>query len=434
MDDIIGQALNSLRLYDGAADPQARKEALLCFLKGGHLNVNEFRLLKELLSTVTLQKDILPQLPIELVILITELLSEKDILSCLTVSRAWNATLMSGRVVFSLADRLFPPLTWKASQAGLHKEETRAALRQQFLHQLRKRLVLMERSAQGPPRTYDRSYLWDTETEFKLDGQEYSQFPPPNLPYNQRALYANSRLAWQRETHTLVLDNLRNKSRRILSFPGGKLLGPEMKLAALGDELVVATMGRHIFAWGIGTDKFERKTLPSLPGRCTTFGDRVAIITDEELYTWKLGGSLLSMALPGLDAELLAANQFPKAFVHPRLENVVFVRQVYRNSSYTLRFLVHKFVDQQHVRTFKYDVEMSWLPTERLSSTLEGFIPLSHEVRANDRYYLHEFDMFHEKFSRRDNPHCRRRHNDAFMFTFDDDFVVELSDRHYWAW
>ncbi|KAH6656377.1 hypothetical protein BKA67DRAFT_153956 [Truncatella angustata] len=435
MEDHLSQALGRLVLAGGEPDPQARKEALCAFVQCGHLNVNEFRLLKELLSTVTLQKDIVPNLPVELVILITDYLNERDIWSCLTVSHGWKTTFMSDRIVFSLADRLFPQLTWKVSQDALQNDNTRAELRLRFLYRLRKRLSLMKRSASGAPRQFEGNYLWESESNFKLDEQDYSQFASPNLPFNQKTLYANGRIAWQRETHTVVIDDLRNRSRKILSHPGGKLLGPEMKLAALGIQLAVATMNRYIFAWNIESGRSERRILPSLPERCTTFGNRIAIITNEEIYFWDMGSPLVAMALPDLSIALLAVNTFPKAFVHPHRDNVLYARQVYRSSSYTLRFMVHKYVDRKHVETFDHDVAMSWLPNERFTSSLMGFIPISHEWdQQTDGYCLYEFDMYHEKFLKRDISHCGRRHNDSFMFTFDDDFAVELSERQYWVW
>lgn len=435
MEDSLSQAFRSLRSPAGKPDPQARKVALVSFVKGGHLDVNELRLLKELLAPVSLQKDIVTSLPVELVLLITDLLSERDIWSCLTVSHAWSATLMSDRVVFSLADQHFPQIAWKASKRATQDGNARGDLRIQFLHHLRKRMALMDSSVPGTPPMLHKDYLWDSEAEFKLQGQAYSDFPLPNLPSNQRAMYAHGRIAWQPETHTIVVDNLRNKKRTIHTYPRGKLWGPEMKLVALGDRLVVATIDRFIFAWDIETNTVERKSLSRLVSRCTTSGTRVATIIDNDIHTWQIGGPLLEMTLPDLDTKLSSAGQFPVAFAHPHSEDVLFVRRVYRSSSSTLRFLVHKIVNMKLIETFEHDVEMSWLPNEWLQSSLVGFMPLSYEWDArNQGYHLHEFDMYHEKFTRRNVTHFGRRKQGTFMFTFDDDFAVELSERHYEVW
>lgn len=434
MDSSLNDAFRQLDFPAGGPDPQARRAALISFVRGGLLNINEIRLLKELLSTVELKKDVLPNLPVELVLLIAEFLDERDISSCLAVSSGWNRTFMGDRVVFSLADRLFPQLTWKNTQSENQDENSRTTLRLQFLKALRDRVHLMERAVAEAPRQFDKNYLWDAETDFKLCGQDYAEYPQPNLPINQKALYAYGRVAWQRETHTLVIDNLHDRSRKILSFPGGRLLGPEMKLTALGDRLVVATMDRHLLAWEIETGKFERKTLPSIGARCNTFGKRVTTITDKEIYHWSFGGPLLAMSLPDLDLPFMGANQFPKAFVHPHLENVVFARQVYRSSSLTLRFMVHKFSNRKHINTFSHDAKMSWLSNEILTSSMAGFIPLTHDLdQKRQQYYIYEFDMYHEKFSRRYLPAGGRPYPDTFMLTIDDDFVVALGERNYWV-
>ncbi|KAM0815294.1 hypothetical protein AB5N19_01088 [Seiridium cardinale] len=434
MEDTISRALDGFRLSDGEPDRQARKTSLVSFVQQGCLDVNEYRLLKELLSRVTLQKDIVRHLPVELILLITSFLSVRDISSCLMVSRGWNALFMNHRIIFSLADRLFPQLTWIPSRERVQDESTRLELRRDFLRHLRKRLSHMDRSAQEKPRAFDKNYVWSAETEFTLDGQEYSQFPVPNLPSNRRAVYGHGRIAWQRETHTLVVDDLRTKLRKILALPGGRLMGPEMMLAAIGNKLVVAVMNRHIFAWDIETSRSERKTLPSLPTQCTTFGDRVAIITSKEIYMWKVGGSILPITLPVPHGPRVS-NQFPKAFVHPHLEKVIFARQVYRSSPSTLRFIIHKFIGDSHVGTFNRDVEMNWSSAECVSSSLEGFIPLTHVWNQPSKsYQLYEFDIYHEKFSKRSTSYGGGRHNDAVKFIFDDDFAVELSEGHYRAW
>jgi hypothetical protein len=419
----------------GNADPQARKESLISLVRGNYLNNNEVRLLKELLSTITLQKDIITNLPVELIILVIDKLDAQDIMACLMVSHAWNATLMSDKVVFSMADRLFPQLTWEPLHRSSSNRDAQKTLRLQFVKHLQERLLLHDRVARWDTyRGYERTFLWDTETEFELAGQDYTQFTPPNPRSNERAVYANGRIAWQQETHTLVLDNLRDKSRKLLTFPGARLLGPELKLAALGNQLVIATMDRHVFAWDIHSNVCERKTLPSLPAQCTTSRNQVAIITEKSLYMWSVGGSLIETDLPAHEIEFLAVKQFCKAFVHPRLDHVVYVRRVYRHTSSTLRFVIDKFVHRKHIKTLHYDVDIGWLTNERIASSYEGVIPLAEQNHYHEGRYLHEFDMFHESFLVREIPHNGRRHNETYMFNFDDEFAVELSEKKYWLW
>lgn len=435
MSDELSEALRQLEVPVGQLDPQARKAALVSVFEGGLLNVDEVRLVKELLSKVTLQKDILPNLPLELVLAVTDHLDEIDILSCLTVSRGWNNAFMSDRVVFNLTDRFFPQLIRKGTKSEATVGDDQCNQGMQLLGALRKRVGLMNRAVLGAPRKFDNTYLWDTESQFKLQDQEYTQFAPPNLPINQKAVYAYGQVAWQRETHTLVIDNLVRRSRKIFSFPGGRLLGPEMKLAALGDKLVVATMDRHLLAWDIETGQFEQKTMPSIGGRCTTFGQRVTIIADTEIYDWQFGGSLLAMTTLNTYTSFLGGSAtFPTAHAHPHLANVLYARAVYRSSSLTLCFLVHKFVDRVHVKTFSHDANMSWLQSDVLNSSLTGFIPLTFNLdQKRQLYYLYEFDMYHERFSKRYMPSSAKPYADIFTLTIDDDFVVALGDRHYWV-
>ncbi|KAI1878784.1 hypothetical protein JX265_002961 [Neoarthrinium moseri] len=435
MSDGLSQVLDSLRLPDGKPDLQARHANLVSLIHGGHLDVNEIRLLKDLLGKVALQKDIISNLPVELVILTIQYLTEKDILACLGVSRSWKATFTGGQVIFNLADRFFPRLIWEGPSTDIRNPECAALLRSCFLASLQKRVNLARRSAEGAPPMIEKQYLWDTETEFILQSQQYADYPNPNLPSNCRAIYSYGRVAWQRETHTLVIDCLQTKTRKILTFPGGKLLGPEMELAALGDKLAVAIMGRNLLAWDIETASFQRATLPSLATSCTTSGDRVAVLTGTEVFVWSFGGRLLAAKLPTLDTEPLESKRYSKVFVHPFLEDVIYVRQVFKRTQYLL-FVIHKLSNGKHDRTFKFNIKTRYLANQKLSSALLGFIPLTSRWMPDmaehpDGYCLLEFDCYHEKLAVRDISHCGKRMSHSYSFTVDDDFAVELNDKSY---
>lgn len=440
MDQNLARALDGLRLSTAEPDIQARAANLKALVTGPHLSINELRLIKDLLSSVTLHKDIVPNLPVELVILVTNHLGEEDIPVCLGVSRRWRATFMNERVLFYLADRWFPHLTWDIQASSLQDEASRAQLGLDFLHSLRKRLRLTRRLDPLLRPKIENHYLWDTELNFRLEGQAYSQFPAPNLPVTSHALYAHGRVAWQRETHTLVVDNLASRIRKILTFPGGKLLGPEMDVVALGDKLAVAYMDRHLLAWDIESTQFERITLPAVPWRCTTAGHQVTVTIGKEIYIWTFGARLLSLDFQGLDSPpMIPYHRYAQAFIHPRREEVVFVRQVFKPTEHTLQFKVDKFVHRRYDRTFLLDVPMRRLPNQNLRSSIMGFIPLTYQWRpatpeAEEGHCLHEFDVYHESFIERRVSRRRNRHPDSFLFTLDDDFAVELSEGTYWVW
>jgi hypothetical protein len=439
MEDCLVQALDALKLPNGEPDLQARAASLTALLTGAHLNVNELRLLKGLMSTVALHKDIVSSLPVELAILVTNHLSEEDIWACLKVSKAWRATFLNDRILYSLADRLFPHLVWELSASKGNHDESRARIGPRFLLFLEKRLQLTRSYASRRRQKFESNYNWDTESNFRLEGQEYSQFPGSDGAVETSMLYAHGRIAWQPESHTLVIDNLASMLRNILIFPGGKLLGPMMHLVALGNELVVACMDRYLLAWDLKSAQFERITLPALPIRCTTVGRQVAVTVGDEVYVWKFGAALLGLDLLGLD--FAASSPYPRyaqAFIHPHQEDVIFVRQVFKPTESTLQFKVHKFVHRRYDRTFQLDVVMRRLPEKIVCSSLMGFVPLTHrwipwsgkgDVQG---YFLYEFDIYHESFIKRHVPAYQSAL--PFRVTVDDDFVVELGTSSYCVW
>lgn len=431
----MSQSTASLSLPGGdtVADAQARKASLVHLVTGNALSINEIRLLKQLLSTVTLQKDILPNLPTELVIMVIGHLDEEDIMACLAVSRNWNAILLNNKMVFDLADRFFPQLTWGRSLNIASAPTAQKTLRLQFIDHLQNRLHGRDPAAHDPSNSIigrEKPYFFETEWEFKLRDQDYVDFPRPcGAPFGEATLYAHGRIAWQADRHMLVLDNFLDNSRQIFLFPS-QMLGDKIEPKALGDKLVVAAMGRHVFACNIQTQTFAHKTLPSHSAQCTTHGNQVAIMTERNLYVWTVGDSMTEIPLVSYEVKYLGVRHYPKAFFHPRLENVVYVRRAHRHASSNVRFVVDKFVDRKHTETFHHDMAIGWLKQEQTVSSYDGFIPLV-EQSHDDVYFLHEFDIFHESFTRRKITPGWPRYSDSAMFFFDDNFNVETRANGY---
>lgn len=434
----LSTASLSLPSGDTLADAQARKASLIYLVTGNALSINEIRLLKQLLSTVTLQKDILPNLPTELVIMVIGYLDEEDIMACYAVSPNWNALLLQNKIVFDLADRFFPQLTWGQSLNIASDPTAQKTLRLQFIDQLQKRLDGLSPAAHDPIKSttrHENPYLFETEWEFKLRDQDYDDFPRPSVPPSGEAtLYAHGRIAWQADRHMLVLDNFLDNSRQIFLFPS-QMLGDKIDPKALGDKLVVAAMGRHVFACDIQTQTFAHKTLPTYSVRCTTHGNQVAIMTDQNLYVWTVGNSMTEIPLVTYEVEYLGVRHYPKAFFHPRLENVVYVRRAHRHASSNVRFVIDKFVDRKHTETFHHDMAIGWLKQEQTVSSYDGFIPLVEQSDTGDDVsFLHEFDIFHESFTRRKIPPGWPNYSDSATFFFDDDFNVETRAKGYILW
>lgn len=434
----LSMASLSLSSGDTVADAQARKAILIHLVTGNALSINEIRLLKQLLSPVTLQKDILPNLPTELVIMVIDHLDEEDILACLGVSRNWNAMLLNNKIVFDLADRFFPQLTWGRSLNIASDPTTQKTLRLQFIQHLQNRLDGRDPAAHDPGdfmTGLERPYCFETEWDFKLRDQDYDDFPRPSGPPSGEAtLYAHGRIAWQAGRHMLVLDNFLDNSRQIFLFPS-QMLGDKINPEALGDKLVVAAMGRHIFACDIQTQTFAHKTLPAHSVQCTTHGNQVAIMTEQNLYVWTVGDTMTEIPLVVYEVEYLGVRHYPKAFFHPRLENVVYVRRAHRHASSNVRFVIDKFVDRKHTETFHHDMAIGWLKQEQTVSAHDGFIPLVEQSQTGDDVsFLHEFDTFHESFTRRKIPPGWPKYSDSAMFFFDDDFNVETRAQGYILW
>ncbi|KAH8677873.1 hypothetical protein BX600DRAFT_450977 [Xylariales sp. PMI_506] len=391
----LSEAWANLTLANNVPDYRARRANLIALVDGDNLNHNEIRLLKSLLGSMTLQNDFIPKLPIELVLEITDYLDEEDISTALAISSQWRSVFTGHRVLLRLAIRFFPWIAWNYTN---HTKEPGTAddgdddddvevFKSSFVTALRHRLVLRHRASP----LFRHQFLWADEDHFVLSEQDYSEYPTPELGQHHDMKYAHRQIAWQPENHTVVLDDLLHRSRRLYSVPGGKLLGPRLTLAALGDQLIVATMGRRIFAWDHRSGRFEKTAVPTFVGLCTTVGDLVAAaaVIPGEIFIWKFGGPVRSISLPTDRPDQPSISSSPQAFLHPHLAHVVFVRLVHKSPSGSPIFTIYKFSHDNLERTFVYPINKfgrnlsSWDDGSRKLDDNGGYSPWDYTVRDN---------------------------------------------------
>lgn len=271
-----------------STDYPARKAKLREMVVGGHLTVDELRLLKELLRDVTLQTDIFTRIPLELVAIVVQNLGLRDLWACYAVSKAWRARLMSQAVAAVLAAIHFPALVRNP------REQIRDhSIGTQFLETLGKSM----RRTEAPARSkLEKLFRWHDETLFTIDDPTVYQRVRLNSRYIFTeplcALSSHGRIAWMPEAFTVCVDSLVTLKRKTFSYPEGKLLGlaHNMVLAGLGSKLVVATLGRTIIAWDLETGQREHASLPVLVNKCTVEGDQVVIAGNMQAFVYRHGG------------------------------------------------------------------------------------------------------------------------------------------------
>ncbi|KAI0136825.1 hypothetical protein BJ170DRAFT_32056 [Xylariales sp. AK1849] len=429
------QALDELRLSNNGRDLQARKANLTALVNEAHLSTDEIRLVKDLLSTVTFQKDIVGNLPIELVVSMTDYLDVKDILACLAVSKQWYATFTNDRVIFQLARRLFPSLLWEKSKAGNQYTDSQAGPLSSFLQAVRKRARWLTASARAT--MIEKRYRWDDEAYFSLDGQQqYSQFVSPSPRFfpvrRYRSVYAHGRIAWQPELHTIVVDSFHTRVRKILSAPGSRLLGAMLQLEALGDRLVVANVERHLFAWDFSTARFEKTILPNRPDQCATSGIRVAILANHELYIWQFGSDLLHIEMPhpNLSPGVLPHGQCSSIIVHPWLESTLFISFVHNRTISGSYVTLYKFNQRKLESARVIDIPGVEAPQwmMRRSDSYGHYSLCCLQRSAGDKKYRYrtiQLDVYHETISTIDF-HTINGMNDTEqeIVAVDDDYAV----------
>lgn len=227
------------------AEHQTRLSQLRQIVLGSSLTEKELRYLKILLSSVHV--DIISELPIELVRLIVELFDMKDFFKCLAVSRRWRDKLLSDSIMDVVVDTFYPSLRRKSGDIKLTKDYELVAL-----------CKIGRRRYGDICGTLQRLFRWKSESFFKLDPNYHGSHEDPSSVYThfgldnedsdldseawRTALYSDGKIAWRAKPHTVIVDDLLSRTRKIFNIPTGPLISATLQMLALGNQLVVGAM------------------------------------------------------------------------------------------------------------------------------------------------------------------------------------------------
>lgn len=257
MENLLASQLASL-----GGDAQLRKANLQNLISA--LTHQEIRELAPQLNRISFQTDIVGLLPVELLLLVAECIEGSDIFNFLNVSKRWRALWLQENVLRLLADKWFPGFL---KYYSLQKQRTGVtpdlpALFAEATWRFHYRSLGKFRSA-----LFANAWLTDDagclEKYLRLD----PAFHPPGRDwklecpglftqkhmlqsYRTQVFYSHGRLAWNPdglqfpESSVIFVDDFRTQLRRIYQVPGVLMEGQAAILRALGDRLVVATVGR----------------------------------------------------------------------------------------------------------------------------------------------------------------------------------------------
>ncbi|KAK3371438.1 hypothetical protein B0T24DRAFT_668089 [Lasiosphaeria ovina] len=305
MDRLLADHLDALK-----ANVQLRRDNLQNLIPS--LTAHEIRELRRQLDAVDFRTDILARLPVELHLLVADYVDGADIYSFLTVSRRWRKIWLQDRMRRLLADRWLPGLRrYTEEKERLMGEEQDLpaifydAARRLHFRSLGKFQAIFVRpefdevGGDGGKGALESYFPLDpTCRPVKGDGEDPWEgilHEPPKLNLSAwpsvTYLYSSGRLAWQspfaEPNNSLVfVDDLRTKLRRVYQLPDLALRGPNFRLQAFGDKLVVVSVSRTLYAWHLETQQLDMVTLPIALFKCETKGTRVYIYNEDVINIW----------------------------------------------------------------------------------------------------------------------------------------------------
>ncbi|KAI0181228.1 hypothetical protein GGR52DRAFT_577803 [Hypoxylon sp. FL1284] len=349
---------------------QPRFAKLRQFISDNSFSHEELRYLRILLSAHRI--DIIGELPIELVVQIAERLSISDFAACSAVSRRWREAFLSSPVLAALTNKFCPSFAHRPGRAEAEatQEENLEALRR----------IERSRCANGHWH-FATDFEWEHESYFKLDPEyhnshedaaaTYARYntedndPRPNRMSPLGALYSSGKIAWRPKRRVVAVDSFWSRTRKIFSVPNGPLVSSELRLMAMGNELVVGSMDRLIVAWDHVRNAYQEKRLPGSVKCAATRGLRIAVILySGDVFLWEFGGSIEALTT----APLVNYHRFAKntlihwqsnltAVFHPTCNKTLFLASAYDHTvdsrTTTLKRVVYEFQGMQHTRTFE---------------------------------------------------------------------------------
>ncbi|KAI2632274.1 hypothetical protein GGR54DRAFT_27297 [Hypoxylon sp. NC1633] len=380
------------------------------------LNSYECRYMKILLPR-DLTINIIGGLPIELVRQIAELLSLRDFFVCLTVSRRWRDKLLSTPVIGDML-RKFAPSSWQLLG------DNRISL-DESLQALSKR----GRARWGHKYSnLEKPFSWEDESYFKLDptyhdiAAGYAKFGRDGGPQDEdddlidpmymTPIYSNGKIAWLAQRHFVVVDNLWTQTRKVYTVSRGPLLGPVLRILALGDRLLVGCLDRILVAWDHITNIYQEKKLPGFIKHAETEGSRVAIILfSGDVFLWDFGGTLTTlptaplMNYHGFDKDTLKCwISNLRVIFHPVCTRTLFLASAYNSEKGNVfKQVVYEFKDNQHVKTFEAETSPCTAVSDHC--IIRKALPYRRDIIGfygpfvNHWKYYVEFDIYDRRFA-----------------------------------
>ncbi|KAH8897817.1 hypothetical protein GQ53DRAFT_742703 [Thozetella sp. PMI_491] len=341
MEDTLVNELRSL-----GTDKELRKANLLHLISS--LPPQEIRDVRDHLATISLQRDFVPELPVELRAIVASYIEPEDIYPILNVSKRWRVAWTSDHVLHRLANRAFPGFIEHAQlKEQMTSEPEDLAER---LYRTARRCHFRTKGKfrswfrwDGGDRTNDAGYHWDDKlhrttdlgkpvdwSDFLEEGADSLFILDRNDLDDATAHYSDGIVAWQPacaepKGSVVVVDNLRTRARKVYTSPDRDRLvlqGGGVSFGGVGDTLIVVALGRSLCAWNHHTDEMERITLPYSPNLIRTRKKRVYITGFEpgQVSSWEFGGPLRSLDLSHLGRAPVTTD----FLFHPLLDDVVF--------------------------------------------------------------------------------------------------------------
>ncbi|KAI1433427.1 hypothetical protein GGR50DRAFT_500358 [Xylaria sp. CBS 124048] len=344
---------------------------------GDTLTRGEMRYLKTLMSRF--HTDLIGELPVELVITIALHLKPKEFALCLRVSRAWRQQFLSDSVMAAYARQSWPALIKGAvNQSSFLGMLSKIGLALCCFPFPRAEKIDTEFVSWGP----DSHYPLDSEFHPQADDVPSAYTQCPLAPYDaarDSVLYASGKAAWHLCSNVVVIDDIRLRTRKVLTPPSGTMVGSTVKLEALGSRLVIGTIGRLLIAWDHVDNVAHEKWLPGRTLRCSTQDNQVAIVLHGgDILVWSPGHAVRQLNTSNLVSKLGLRHSVVEAwragmhvFFAPHKDGTLYLASGYfcrpdpLMNHVIFDFTVHEFSGTDHVATWSATYRHRDVPVDR---------------------------------------------------------------------
>lgn len=249
----MAQEFLRLKNVTGQPDGPAREAALSALVDV--LEPAELRKLKSLVDQRSTSLARLLQLPDELLIDVASYMTFRDIFCCIRVSKRWHNVWTRERVVSGYLRYYFPGLVESCAFTNQLPDPPwplfRATARR-YVRRQKGRFTASMSQIMNTGRLH--SHYFSVDRLSHPDGLLERPHRPRAIPqgrsfvFNSRLFpihYSHGRIATQLDGCCVVLDDLVNKERRLISSSDARLRGWELVLVAVTDQLVVHADARN---------------------------------------------------------------------------------------------------------------------------------------------------------------------------------------------